>query len=50
MGRRGIDEAREAGVILEKAKERLDPSDKTLKAHVELAEGVWNTVMAIKGT
>lgn len=50
LGRRGIDEAREAGVILEKAKERLDASDKTLKAHVELAEGVWNTVMAIKGT
>ena len=50
LGRRGIDEAREAGVILEKAKERLDPSDKTLKAHVELAEGIWNMVMAIKGT
>ena len=50
LGHRGIDEAREAGVILEKAKERLDPSDKTLKARVQLAEGIWNTVMAIKGT
>ena len=50
LGHRGIDEAREAGVILEKAKERLDPSDKTLKAQVELAEGIWNTVMAIQGT
>ena len=50
LGHRGIDEAREAGVILEKAKERLDSSDKALKASVELAEGVWNTVMAIKGT
>lgn len=49
LGHRGIDEAREAGVILEKAKERLDSSDKTLKAHVELAEGIWNMVMAIKG-
>jgi tetratricopeptide (TPR) repeat protein len=49
LGHRGIDEAREAGVILEKAKERLDPSDKALKAHVELAEGIWNTAMAIKG-
>lgn len=49
-GHRGIDEAREAGVILEKAKERLDPSDKGLKAYVELAEGIWNTTMAIKGT
>jgi hypothetical protein len=50
LGHRGIDEAREAGVILEKAKERLDSSDKALKSSVELAEGVWNTVMAIKGT
>jgi tetratricopeptide (TPR) repeat protein len=50
VGHRGIDEAREAGVILEKARERLDPSDKTLKARAELAEGIWNTVMAIKGT
>jgi hypothetical protein len=50
LGHRGIDEAREAGVILEKAKERLDSSDKALKASVELAEGIWNTVMAIKGT
>jgi hypothetical protein len=49
-GHRGIDEAREAGVILEKAKERLDSSDKTLKANVELAEGIWNTAMAIKGS
>jgi hypothetical protein len=50
LGHRGMDEAREAGVILEKAKERLDSSDKALKASVELAEGIWNTVMAIKGT
>ncbi|KAI9464782.1 hypothetical protein F5148DRAFT_1276411 [Russula earlei] len=48
LGHRGMDEAREAGVILEKAKERLDPSDKALKARAELAEGIWNTVMAIK--
>src|SRR5260221_9404516 len=45
LGRRGIDEAREAGVILEKAKERLDPLDKAVKAHLGLAEGTWNTVM-----
>ncbi len=38
-GNRGMDEAREAGTILEKAKERLDPEDKTLRARVELAEG-----------
>jgi hypothetical protein len=49
-GHRGIDEAREAGEILQKAKERLDSSDKALNARVELAEGIWNSVMAIKGT
>lgn len=49
LGHRGVDEAREAGVILKKAKERLDPSNKTLKADVELTEGIWNTAMAIKG-
>ena len=43
---RGIDEAREAGVILKTAKERLDSSDKVLKVSVD---GIWNTVMAIKG-
>ena len=48
-GNRGTDEAREAGTILERAKERLDRDDKTLNASVELAEGIWNTVMAIKG-
>ena len=48
-GHRGIDEACEAEV-LEKVNERPDSSDKTLKARVELAEGIWNTVMAIKGT
>ncbi|KAH9061154.1 hypothetical protein EDB87DRAFT_1830990 [Lactarius vividus] len=47
-GNRGMDEAREAGTILEKAKERLDPDDKTLRARVELAEGIWNAIMAIK--
>ncbi|KAI9457599.1 hypothetical protein BJY52DRAFT_1204514 [Lactarius psammicola] len=47
-GDRGMNEAREAGTILEKAKERLDPDDKALRARVELAEGIWNTVMAIK--
>jgi hypothetical protein len=42
--------AGEADEILERVKEWLNPSDKTLKARVELAEGIWNTVMAIKGT
>ena len=49
-GYRGIDEAREADEILERAKERLDSSDKTLKARVELTEDIWNKVMAVKGT
>jgi hypothetical protein len=47
-GHRGVDEAREAEV-LDKVNERPDSSDKTLKARVELAEGILNTAMAIKG-
>ncbi|KAI0027951.1 hypothetical protein K488DRAFT_80919 [Vararia minispora EC-137] len=47
-GERGIDEAREAGIMLEKARERLHESDKEMVARVELAVGVWETTMAIK--
>ncbi|KAI0065171.1 hypothetical protein BV25DRAFT_1798883 [Artomyces pyxidatus] len=47
-GQRGIEEAREAGVIIAKAKARMDPEDSTQKASLELTEGIWNTVMAIQ--
>lgn len=45
----GVEEAKEAGEFLEKAKMRLDPSDRELVARVALAEGIWNTATAIIG-
>ncbi|KAA1470851.1 hypothetical protein DENSPDRAFT_836753 [Dentipellis sp. KUC8613] len=42
-----IEDAREAGEMLDKAKTRMNPDDVEQKALVELAEGIWNTVMAI---
>jgi hypothetical protein len=48
-GKRGIDEAREAGTMLVRARERLHAADHEMLAQVELAEGVWETVMALKG-
>lgn len=48
-GREGIDEVREARICLDKVRTRLDEEDKRLRASVDLAEGVWNSVMALKG-
>ena len=45
----GLDEAKEAGVLIEKAKTRLDENDVELVASVYLAEGIWHSVMAYKG-
>ena len=45
----GLDEAKEAGVLIEKAKTRLDKNDAELMASVYLAEGIWHSVMAYKG-
>jgi hypothetical protein len=45
----GLDEAKEAGVLIEKAKYRLDKNDAELTASVYLAEGIWYSVMAYKG-
>ena len=47
-GREGVDEVREARICLDKARMRLD-DDNRLKASVDLAEGVWNSVVALKG-
>lgn len=44
----GLDEAKEAGVLIEKAKTRLDQNDPELVASVYLAEGIWDSVMAHK--
>lgn len=46
----GMEEAKEAGELLEKAKTRLDKSDNELVASLYLAEGIWNAVMVFKGT
>ncbi|CDO73869.1 hypothetical protein BN946_scf185016.g26 [Trametes cinnabarina] len=45
MGK-AVEEAKEAGEVLEKAKTRLDRNDKALLASVQLAEAIWNVVMA----
>jgi hypothetical protein len=44
-----IDDANEAGEMIEKSKTRLDEDDKEMVAKVALAEGVWYTTMAIIG-
>ncbi|KAJ8585710.1 hypothetical protein M405DRAFT_883707, partial [Rhizopogon salebrosus TDB-379] len=43
----GIDDAKEAGEMIEKSKTRLDEDDKEMVARVALAEGVWYTTLAI---
>ncbi|KIN96741.1 hypothetical protein M404DRAFT_162388 [Pisolithus tinctorius Marx 270] len=45
----GVEEAKEAGEFIEKAKTRLDRNDKELVARVALAEGVWHTISGIIG-
>ncbi|KAL0569229.1 hypothetical protein V5O48_012743 [Marasmius crinis-equi] len=39
---------REAGTLIAKAKGRLNRDNKELAASVELAEGIWNTTMALR--
>ena len=48
-GTEGMKDARDAGELVEKARMRLDKDDKRLTAHVDMIEGLWNTVMALKG-
>jgi hypothetical protein len=45
-----IDDVRYAGTLLEKARSRLSENNHLLIASVHLAEGVWNSVIALKGT
>lgn len=45
----GVEEVKEAGELIEKAKTRLDRDDKELVARVALAEGVWHVVSALIG-
>ncbi|KAJ7854317.1 hypothetical protein B0H14DRAFT_2756738 [Mycena olivaceomarginata] len=44
----GMADAREAGRLVTLARTRLDADESDLVAAVDLAEGVWNTVMAFK--
>ncbi|KAF7329082.1 hypothetical protein MKEN_00168700 [Mycena kentingensis (nom. inval.)] len=46
----GIDDVREAGRLIALSKSRLDIENVELVASVDLAEGVWNILMAAKGT
>ena len=43
---KAVDMAKEAGTVLEKAKLSLDKEDTELVAGMQLAEGVWHSVMA----
>ncbi|KAI0795798.1 hypothetical protein C8Q75DRAFT_802874 [Abortiporus biennis] len=43
---KALDDAKEAGVMIERAKHRLDKEDMELVASVELAEAIWSSVMA----
>ncbi|ESK91333.1 hypothetical protein Moror_2796 [Moniliophthora roreri MCA 2997] len=46
--REELDDLREAGSLVAKAKGRLNRDNKELTGSVELAEGIWNTVMALR--
>lgn len=45
-----VELAKEAGVVLQKARSRLDEEDKELVASIYLAEGIWHSVTAYAGT
>jgi hypothetical protein len=49
VGLDGIKEVKEVGLLVEKAKLRLDESDEELAAAVDLVEGIWSSLMALKG-
>jgi len=46
-GPSGVEDAREAGELIENAKTRLDKDNKELMASVNLGEGIWSSVMAL---
>lgn len=48
-GLEGIDDVKEAGTVLEKARTRLKSEDKSLLAKVLLSEGIYWSLLAIKG-
>ncbi|PFH52497.1 hypothetical protein AMATHDRAFT_139942 [Amanita thiersii Skay4041] len=48
FGRDEMNDAREAGQLVKKARSRLNNDNKRLVAYVDMAEGIWNTVTAFK--
>ncbi|KAJ3518089.1 hypothetical protein NLJ89_g117 [Agrocybe chaxingu] len=48
-GLEGIDDVKEAGTVLEKARTRLDSENKVLVAKILLAEGIYWNMLAVKG-
>lgn len=48
-GQKALENAKEANTMIEKAKTRLDPQHKELVAAVNLAEGIWGSIMAHTG-
>ena len=48
-GLHGIDDVKEAGIVLEKARTRLNLEHKPLLAGVLLSEGIYWSLLAIKG-
>lgn len=46
---KAVELAKEAGTVIQKAKSRLDEDDKELVASMQLAEGIWYSVMAYAG-
>jgi len=49
-GLEGVDDVKEAGDVLAKARTRLKLEDKPLLAKVLLSEGIYWSLLAIKGT
>lgn len=46
---KAVELAKEAGRVLQKAKEKADEEDKELIGSIQLAEGIWHSVMAYTG-
>ena len=49
LGVEGLEDVKEAGTVLEKARTRLDKDNVRLRASIEQAEGVIKSLLAIKG-
>ncbi|KAF8152244.1 hypothetical protein B0H34DRAFT_724464 [Crassisporium funariophilum] len=48
-GLEGLEDVQEAGVVIEKARTRLDTTNARLMARVQLAEGIHKSLLAMKG-